>query len=296
MKQETSSTVQKDRSVSQDRYISPDDRAAFRKVVITHYRKHGRDLPWRQTDDPYKILVSELMLQQTQVGRVIEKFTPFIERFADFAALAAAPLIEVLSHWKGLGYNRRALYLKETARVVVERHGGRLPQSTDELVKLPGIGKNTAGAIVAFAFNGPAVFIETNIRSVFIHHFFPDRVEIPDIEILPLVEATLDRKNPRRWYGALMDYGSTLKERIENPGRRSTRYAKQSPFIGSDRQIRGAILGLLVSPSRRRAFDGMTVPEITAFLPMEPERVEDNLSRLIEEGFIIRQRGRCRIA
>jgi A/G-specific adenine glycosylase len=272
------------------------DIARFREAVLSHYRAHGRDLPWRRYVDPYRVLVSEMMLQQTQVGRVAEKFGPFVGRFGDFAALAAAPLIEVLSAWNGLGYNRRALYLGQTARIVVDRFAGCLPDSADELVKLPGIGRNTAGAVAAFAFNRPVVFIETNIRSAFIYHFFPDTTDVSDTRIAPLVEAALDRDNPRVWYWALMDYGTMLKETTANPGRRSAHYARQSPFSGSDRQIRGAILRLLIDAGGPGAGGPMTEAEIAAALPMEPERVRVALMRLIGEGFIISENGRCRIA
>jgi A/G-specific adenine glycosylase len=280
--------------------LAPDfkagDIARFRDTVLSHYRAHGRDLPWRRTRDPYQILVSEVMLQQTQVGRVLEKFEPFVERFDGFSALAAAPLIEVLSHWKGLGYNRRALYLKEIACIVIDQYAAKLSDSPDELVKLPGIGGNTAGAIAAFAFNRPVVFIETNIRSVFIHHFFPDTADVRDSRILPLVEATLDRDNPRAWYWALMDYGTMLKETTANPGRRSAHYSRQSPFSGSDREIRGAILKQLIGAGRPGVCGAMAETEIIAALTMDPERIRKVLAQLISEGFIIRDRGRCRIA
>ncbi len=292
MTKETPTAVRKDRSKPSDRHLTPEDIAAFQEAVLAHYRKHGRDLPWRNTDDPYRILVSEVMLQQTQVSRVIEKFDLFIERFCDFDSLARAPLSEVLTVWKGLGYNRRALYLREIALIVVERYAGRLPDSTDDLVKLPGIGKNSAGAIMAFAFNRPAVFIETNIRSVFIHHFFTGKAEVRDAQILPLVQAALDRGNPRRWYWALIDYGSMLKEETENPSRKSAHHVRQSPFKGSDREIRGAILGLFVKAGPA----GLSESAIISSLTMEPHRVQYNLARLIDEGFIIRQRGRCRIS
>ncbi len=189
------------------------------------------------------------------------------------SALAAAPLIEVLSCWKGLGYNRRALYLKEIARIVIDQYAAKLPDSPDELVKLPGIGSNTAGAVAAFAFNRPVVFIETNIRSVFIHHFFPDTADVRDSRILPLVEATLDRDNPRVWYWALMDYGTMLKETTANPGRRSAHYSRQSPFPGSDREIRGAILETAGRGRQRRR---LTDAEIVVALPMEEERTGFN--------------------
>jgi A/G-specific adenine glycosylase len=287
--------VRNDRVSGSGRYISPDDIALFRETVLSHYRAHGRDLPWRRTEDPYRILVSEVMLQQTQVGRVVEKFEPFVERFGDFASLSVAPLIEVLSFWKGLGYNRRALYLKEASRIVVDRFAGRLPENPEALVILPGIGSNTAGAITAFAFNRPAVFIETNIRSVFIHRFFADEAGVSDARIIPLVEATLDRANPRVWYWALMDYGVALKETTENPGRRSAHYTRQSAFKGSDREIRGAILGLLIEADTGTDKDGMTGRGIISALSMDADRVRKNLSALVGESFILKVGRRYRI-
>lgn len=278
-------------------HVTPDDIASFRQTVLAHYRAHGRDdLPWRNTHDPYRVLVSEVMLQQTQVARVVEKYGPFIVRFPDFTRLSAAPLAEVLAHWKGLGYNRRALYLKETARIVVDRHSGRLPDRPEELRKLPGIGPNTAGAVIAFAFNRPVVFIETNIRSVFIHRFFADRTDVRDAEIIVLVEATLDRANVRVWYWALMDYGVAVKQMTQNPGRRSAHYARQSAFAGSDRQIRGAILRLMIDAGQNGAGAGMTEVEIAAALGEQTRRIHKILGDLIEERFIIRRRGRHLIA
>ncbi|HSQ93670.1 MAG TPA: A/G-specific adenine glycosylase, partial [Methanoregula sp.] len=172
----------------------------FRDLVLTHYRCHGRDLAWRRTTDPYHILVSEIMLQQTQVERVSRKYPEFIAAFPDFPTLAEAPLSDVLGIWQGMGYNRRAIALQKCARRVVEEFGGTLPQDPDILATFPGIGKATAASICAFAFNRPVVFIETNIRTVFIHYFFKDTNPVHDTAILPLVKKTVDRKNPRVWY------------------------------------------------------------------------------------------------
>jgi A/G-specific adenine glycosylase len=266
----------------------PDEVIAFRAAILEHYLTHGRDLPWRRTRDPYKVLVSEMMLQQTQVGRVIEKYGPFVERFGDFTALAGAPLVEVLALWKGLGYNRRALFLSKIARIVVDYHGGVLPESPQELARLPGIGPNTAGAIAAFAFNRPVVFVETNIRAVFIHRFFEGSDRVRDDEILPLVAATLDREDPRRWYWALMDYGAALKAQGKNPGRRSAHYVRQAPFWGSDREIRGAILGLLIRADADNGGDGLTGRTIVSTLTMDAARIRKNLAALIDEGFIVK--------
>src|SRR5215471_3425360 len=169
----------------------------FCKLVFEYYQNHGRhDLPWRLPDSngsfhPYKILVSEIMLQQTQVPRVLPKFKDFIGQFPTIQSLAQAPLKDVLVAWQGLGYNRRAKFLWQAAQAIIQDSEGTVPSTESDLVKLPGIGKNTAGAISAYAFNQPAIFIETNIRTVFIHHFFKDQVDVPDKALLGLVGATL---------------------------------------------------------------------------------------------------------
>ena len=222
--------------------LSSKEISSFQHLIYRYYNQHGRDLPWRNTDNPYHILVSEIMLQQTQVDRVIEKYALFIVRFPDVASLAKATLKEVLEVWQGLGYSRRAISLLKLAGTILSEYQGKLPADAEELVKLPGIGRATAGCLLAFAFRKPSVFIETNIRRVFIHHFFQDGEGVRDDEIIPLVEATLDRSNPRDWYYALMDYGSQLKKEIENPNKKSAHYTRQAPFENSDRKIRGAIL------------------------------------------------------
>lgn len=219
----------------------------FQKIILDFFKNNRRDFPWRQTTDPYKILVSEVMLQQTQTSRVAQKYEKFIEQFPDFSALAAASLREVLSAWQGLGYNRRALYLKKTAETVVHAWGGILPTDPEKLIKLPGIGKATAHAISAFAFHKPVSFIETNIRTVFIYFFFRRRRHaVPDAELLPYIEKALNQQNPREWYYALMDYGVMLKEKYPHLNKKSAHYKKQSPFVGSNRQLRGKMLKLLL--------------------------------------------------
>ena len=262
----------------------------FKKIIYGYYRKHGRSLPWRNTDNPYHILISEIMLQQTQVERVINKYDLFLTQFPDLMTLAKAPLTEVLRAWQGLGYNRRALSLARSAQIILSEYEGTLPANMNELAKLPGIGQATAGSILAFAFNKPSIFIETNIRRVFIHHFFAGRDEIRDEEIRPLVEKTLDRSNPREWYYALMDYGSMLKKQIVNPNKRSTHYSRQSPFEDSDRKIRGAILkALLQKPS-------LTEQEIAVAVRVNAKRVQNILIALAREGFIIKSNKVFRIA
>ncbi len=218
----------------------------FKKIIWDFYKKHKRDLPWRETQNPYKILVSEVMLQQTQVHRVVPKYKSFTKKFPTVQALAKASVQDVLKEWQGLGYNRRALHLKKCAEQIVAEYTGRFPRDLKTLCTLPGIGKATAGDMIAFAWNLPAVVIETNIRSVFIHFFFQDKEKITDTEIIPFIQATLDRKNPREWYWALFDYGAELKKNLTNPGRKSKHYARQSAFIGSFRQKRGELIKLLL--------------------------------------------------
>jgi len=253
---------------------------SFQSSVHSYYLQYARTFPWRETADPYRILVSEIMLQQTQTERVTGKYKEFIARFPDFAILAEADLQSVLQIWQGLGYNRRAISLKETAVRVVQEHNGRLPKDLDELMRLPGIGRSTAGAILAFAYDIPIAFIETNIRRVFIHFFFPDRENVKDSEILPLVQQTLDKENPRQWYYALMDYGAMLKSMLPNPNRKSAHYARQAPFEGSNRQIRGMVLKLLLSCGTLRE------DELVEKLCKDSSRVQTILREMEREGFI----------
>ena len=255
---------------------------SLRKSVYDSYKAQGRDLPWRKTSTAYKILVSEIMLQQTQVSRVIEKYEEFLSSFPDVESLAKAPLREVLAIWQGLGYNRRALALKKTAEEVVARYHGMIPSDIASLKLLPGIGEATASAICVFAFNQPVVFIETNIRAVFIHHFFRKEYKVRDREILPLVEQTLDRENPRIWYHALMDYGAALKKSHRNPSRTSTSYRGQGKFEGSNRQIRGIIIRTLLKEESVSERDLIKDTHFTA------KAVRLNLERLEKEGLIVR--------
>ncbi|MFB0506298.1 MAG: A/G-specific adenine glycosylase [Thermodesulfobacteriota bacterium] len=270
--------------------LTPDVVRAFQKLIYHYYQEHGRIFPWRMTHNPYHILVSEIMLQQTQTERVVGKYELFINCFPDLSSLAEAPLGEILRVWQGLGYNRRTIALKRIAQTVMTRFHGNLPSSPKALMNLPGIGRATASAICAFAFNQPVVFIETNIRRVFIHHFFQNGNSINDTEILPLVEKTLDTSNPRKWYFALMDYGVMVKKESQNPNRRSAHYQKQSPFEDSNRQIRGMILKALIMES------DISERQIVQRLEMNPKRVKRNLIQLQKEGFIIKKGNRFMIA
>ena len=223
----------------------------FRRVVWAFYKTQGRhDLPWRQTHDPYEVLVSEVMLQQTQVERVIPYYTKFLKKFPTVRTLAKASLSEVLILWQGLGYNRRAKMLHLAAKEVVEKYKGQFPKRVDTLESLPGIGPYTARAIAAFAYNQDVVFIETNLRTVITHHFFRDTDLVEDKEIMKILadvfpNSKKEGQTSREWYAALMDYGSYLKRSGVRINSKSKTYAKQSKFAGSDRQVRGIILKAL---------------------------------------------------
>ena len=244
-------------------------------------------MPWRENRSPYRVFVSEIMLQQTSVAMVIPRYRAFLKAFPSFRSLAAASVQEVVQAWKGLGYNRRALALLQSARIIRSVHRGRLPRTVEGLVRLPGVGNATAAAVIVYAFNIPLAFTETNIRRVFIHFFFPGEDKVPDSRILPLVEQTLDRKNPREWFYALMDYGAFLGARKapEDALRRSSRYRRQGAFEGSHRQLRGRILQVMLEKKRAG------LPAIEGALGKDP-RLAKALDELASEGFLSFERGR----
>lgn len=219
----------------------------FIHTIKTYYATHKRAFAWRDVENPYYVFISEVMLQQTQTQRVVEKFEQFISTFPTVGDLAGASFSDVLVVWQGLGYNRRAQFLHQAAQQIVTQHHGGVPRTVEALDALPGIGYATACSIAAFAYNQPTVFIETNIRAVYIHFFFPDRTDVADSELMPLIEQTVDHADPRQWYYALMDYGVMLKKMHSNPSRKSKHHAVQSRFEGSDRQVRGAIIRVLTA-------------------------------------------------
>lgn len=289
--------------------LSPDETSRFSEALWGYYAGHGRgELPWRQPEpdgdlDPYKIMVSELMLQQTQVNRVIPKYHAFLGQFPTVEALATATLGDVLRAWQGLGYNRRAKFLWLAAQQI--HAAGDFPHAVEGLVGLPGIGANTAGAIMAYAYNSPVVFIETNIRTVYIHHFFADRTDVHDKELKDVLRQTLaweeGKEQPqnmpatysvgtreprlpktaglsyRDFYWALMDYGTYLKATVGNLSRVSKHFTKQSTFHGSRRQLRGQVIRALGATP-------MSAAELTAVYP--DERMESVLQGLTAEGLI----------
>jgi A/G-specific adenine glycosylase len=263
--------------------IDESARRDFQTKVWDYYNEHGRsDLPWRQpegddTFSAYKVMASELMLQQTQVGRVVPKYQAFLERFPDVYALAAADQGDVLRAWSGLGYNRRAKFLHQAAKQIVHEYSGKFPDDEAALVKLPGIGHATANAILAYAFDRPVSFIETNIRTVYIHHFFHDSVRVADTSLRTVIEQTVDHEHPREWYWALMDYGTYLKRSVGNLNKLSNTYNKQSRFEGSPRQLRGRVIHLLGGDSRRM---------VELQREIDDPRLEVVIAELVREGLV----------
>jgi len=261
---------------------------AVRRLVYRYYALFGRNFPWRGTGNPYYVYLSEVMLQQTTATRVVEKYKLFLRRFPTVESIASSGFAEIIEVWQGLGYNRRALYLHRAMRIIAETYGGEIPNRVKDLEALPGIGKNTARSILAFAYNRPVVFIETNIRTAMIYHFFRDCHTVHDRDIMPCVEKTLDRVHPARWYNALMDYGSAVKRCRMNPGRSSAHYSRQSPFEGSHRQVRGMILKICA----RGPVDKDTLAET---IHVDATRIECAIEDLKKEGFIAINEGKVGI-
>jgi len=252
----------------------------FKSTVWEFYRANKREFAWRNNPTQYGVVVSEIMLQQTQTNRVKEKYNSFLQVFPSFEDLARADLSEVIKQWVGLGYNRRALALHGIAQRIVRDYKGLLPDDIEVLKTFKGLGHATASSIVAFAHNKPTVFIETNIRAVFLHTFYLQQEEIHDNELMPFVELSVDQTNPREWYYALMDYGVHVKKLHKNPSRKSLHHTVQSKFEGSDRQIRGAIVKVF-------AFrPATTLLELKGELPFDEDRIEKQYTALVKEGFI----------
>lgn len=253
----------------------------FRNLVLAHYQREGRHtLPWRATRDAYRILVSEVMLQQTQVERVLPFYAAFLKEFPTVEALARAPLSRVLICWQGLGYNRRAKMLHEAAKMVVREYEGKMPKTASTLETLPGVGPYTARAVAAFAYNEDGVFVETNLRTAVIHHFFPNEAQVHDKEVLSILEKVFRKGTAREWYSALMDYGSFLKRSGVRINAKSKTYTKQSKFQGSGREARGAVLKVL---AQRRVSEALLLDVLGS---ERSEQVGIQLAKLTSEGLI----------
>lgn len=258
----------------------------FKRIITDYYDSWGRSFPWRETQDPYNILVSEIMLQQTQTERVVPRYIQWLERFPTIDDLATASFDTVLSSWVGLGYNRRAKYLHETSKIIQNQYKSVFPVDSKELQKLPGLGHYTANAVSTFAFNQPNIFIETNIRAVYIFFFFSHCEKVKDQQILEQIAESIDSQNPRHWYYALMDYGADLKRKIQNPNRQAASYSKQSKFTGSARQARGSVLRYL---AREKCG---TPADIARCEGIEQHRIEGVLPALLKEGMVAETDGK----
>lgn len=285
------------------------DLSGFRATVLARGAELYRDLPWRRTRDPYEIWISEVMLQQTQTTRVDGRWQRWLQRFPTVSALAAAEPAEVLEEWQGMGYNRRALALLRAAQAIAEG-GGALPSDARALEALPGIGPATAAGIRAFAFDLPGVYLETNVRAVFLHELFPREEGVSDRELVPLVRATCPADasdpgdDPRTWYYALLDYGAYLKRTVPNPSRRSSGHARQSRFEGSHRQKRAELVRILLA-HRGDAPGGVDLGTVAAELASAEEKagrrgvktadVRALLEELAREGFCREETGGWRV-
>jgi len=259
----------------------------FQELVWEKARELYRDMPWRRDTRPYYVLVSEIMLQQTQVERVIPKFEAFIAAFPDVATLARASLADVLKLWSGLGYNRRAKFLHEAAQKIILDFDGRFPDTHEGLISLPGVGVNTAGAILTYSFNRPVVFIETNVRTVYFHHYFQDSNEVNDKQLREVAEQTVDKEHPREWYWAIMDYGSYLKRQGVGRNNKSSHYRKQSALKGSIREVRGQIVRELTNQD-------MELKQLRQAVQAD-ERFPEALSGLSRDGLVKETDGRLHL-
>ena len=269
--------------------LSKKETTEFGKVLRNFYKKHGReDLPWRKPLTPYRVVVSEIMLQQTQVSRVEAYFKAWIKKWPNFQALARAPLKDILVAWQGLGYNRRAKFLHDLAKVVTEEYAGKLPADEQVLKTLPGIGPYTAGAVMAFVHNQPTVILETNIRTVLVHHFFQGKkTKVSEKELLSVQRQIVEalpwaKKSPGEFYWAMMDYGVYLKKHVGNLNKQTRAYQKQSKFSGSHRESRARVL--------RAVLDGKaSLSGITKKLGLEKQKVDQILKELVREKLIVKK-------
>lgn len=286
--------------------LDPASFGPFRRRVLSRGSELYRDLPWRRTRDPYAVLVSEVMLQQTQVARVDGRWQRWLSRFPSVDALASADAADVLEEWQGLGYNRRALALWNAARAM-SALGGSVPSGQDALVRLPGIGPATAAGVRAFAFDLPGTYLETNVRAVFLHELFAGMVDVPDREVARCVAATCPQDahdpadDPRTWYYALLDYGAHLKRTVPSPSRRSKAHVRQSRFEGSHRQKRAEAVRILLAAGAGgiglgEAAEALSSAETgTGRDPLSPEDVRAILDELAAEGFCSAEDGRWRL-
>jgi A/G-specific adenine glycosylase len=281
-----------------------------REGILTWFERHQRDLPWRRSRDPYQILVSEVMLQQTQVDRVIPYYERFLARFPTVEVLAAAPVADVIRLWAGLGYNRRAVNLQRAAQAVVEEHGGVFPRSVEELRRLPGIGDYTAGAIACFAFEQDVPFLDTNMRRVVQRLFFGADGNASLPKTAEFAAGLVPEGDGWRWNQALIEFGAlqcTARKPLcvicplqrecrafpvvqQMPGRSSRARAPDEPFAGSNRFYRGRVLAALRDHESENEGIGLYELGATVREDFQPEHLPwlDTLVRGLERDGLAR--------
>lgn len=266
------------------------DIQAFQHDILSWYEKHQRDLPWRQDREPYHILVSEIMLQQTQVNRVIPKYKAWLKEFPTVQRLASAKTSEVLRVWSGLGYNRRALYLQKTAKELVATHKGIWPKTVKELKKLPGVGEYTARAIACFAFDEQIAVVDTNIRKVILTKFLQKansrQQTVTDKKVQKIADQLLPKGKAYEWNQALMDYAGAVLRTAKVPLSRT----KQSPFRGSSRYYRGQTVKLLLQ------YHVLRITQLAKMLEKDRQFVEKLVKELEKDGFIQQHGNYIRLA
>jgi A/G-specific adenine glycosylase len=259
-------------------------RKEFQTFIFSWWKKNRRELPWRRTHDPYRILVSEVMLQQTQVSRVLPKYEEFLMLFPDVTALARATPASVLRAWKGMGYNRRALYLQKTAQTVITVYKGEFPKRESELLKLPGLGMYTTRAIMVFAYKQDVAMVDTNIRQIITHYFFAGVPQTPKI-IQEFADTLVPKGKSWEWHQALMDYGALAMPALR-PRRKPTD-KKSIPFRETNRFYRGRIIDCL----RERAMDeAQLVKDMSARYDKPEDFVEVIIERLIDDGLVVKKK------
>jgi len=264
--------------------ITDEEITQFQSNVLSFYKTHRRDLPWRKTTDPYKILISELMLQQTQVSRVIKYYEKWIKRWPTIDSLVHASRRDVLKAWMGLGYNTRGINLHRAAQKIVNDYDGDMLEAMKNHEEIPGVGKYTSRAVQIFATNVNLVTVDTNIRRIFIHefHLFED---VSDRELWLLAERCLPKGLSRVWHNALMDYGALFltaqKTRVKSK-------TKQSRFEGSDRQIRAQILRQLLERS-------LSLSDLQKILEVEQNRLQQILGKMVQGNLIAAKNKRFQV-
>jgi len=289
---------------------------SFHHALMNWFSKAARDLPWRHTRDPYCIMVAEVMLQQTQVDRVLPKYEAFITRFPTLQALADAPTAEVIRLWSGLGYNRRAVNLQRAAREIVERFDGVFPRDVATLLMLPGIGPYTAGAIACFAFEQDVAFMDTNIRRVIRRALTDPAVTVKDRDLLALAQSALPIGRSWMWNQALMELGSLIctadspacwrcplrdlccdyagrrasDERLEaTPVRKRIAERRDRPFVGSNRYFRGRAIAALRALPPGTALDLAELgPQVRPdYTPNDEAWLVALLNGLVRDGLVV---------